>query len=211
LKAAIEQLLGAPCHHMFELMAHPEQIPTWHAAVRGEAVEWPTFLDDYGAIVDWPGAAFWRELVEAFPDAVVLLSTREPHAWYDSARSTIFPNLVNDIDEGADDQWKDWHAMVRDLFATRFTADIDDEAAAIAAFEAHYAAVRAEVPADRLLEWSVADGWGPLCEALGVDVPDEPFPRLNTREDWAPRTDRRGRTGRWADVGPDPLGGRGGP
>ena len=66
--------------------------------------------------------------------------------------------------------------MVRALFANRFTIELDDEAAALAAFEAHYAAVRATVPADRLLEWTVADGWGPLCAALDVPVPDDPFP-----------------------------------
>ena len=187
LKAALEQLLGAPCHHMFELMTHPEQITTWHAAVRGEPVDWSAFLDDYVAVVDWPGAAFWPELVEHYPDAIVLLSTRDPHAWYDSARNSIFPGLIAEVDEDQTDDWKRWHQMVRDLFAARFTSDLDDEAACVAAFEAHYVAVREAVPADRLLEWSVADGWAPLCDALGVAVPDEPFPRLNTRDDWTPK------------------------
>jgi hypothetical protein len=185
LQAALQQLLGAPCHHMMELFVHPEQVPTWHAAVRGEDVDWTTFLADYAAVVDWPSASFWPELVEHHPDAVVLLSTRDPHQWYESARNTIFPVLFDEAGEDRSPEWKEWHAMVHDLFATRFTTDLDDEDAAIAAFEAHYAAVRAAVPAERLLEWSVADGWAPLCSALDVPVPDEPFPRLNTRDDWA--------------------------
>jgi hypothetical protein len=184
LKAALERLLGGTCHHMFELFGHPEEVPVWHAAARGEAVDWAGLLTPYEAIVDWPGASFWPELAEAFPDAVVLLSTREPHAWYESASSTIFPNLGG---EPPDPSMAAWHAMVREVFATRFTLDVDDEAAAIAAFEAHNARVRAEVPADRLVEWTVTDGWGPLCAALGVPEPDEPFPRLNTREDWGAR------------------------
>jgi hypothetical protein len=186
LKAALEQLLGEPCHHMFELLVHPEQVPTWHAAARGETVDWTALFADYAAIVDWPGASFWPELTEAFPDAVVLLSTREFDAWYDSAIHTIFPGVIAEpVDEQGDD-WKAWHAMVREVFASRFTMDLEDEAAVHAAFDRHHAAVRAAVPSSRLVEWTVTDGWPPLCEALGVPVPDDPFPRLNTRDDWAP-------------------------
>ena len=77
--------------------------------------------------------------------------------------------------------------MVDDLFAARFTSAIDDRTAAIAAFERHNARVRETVPAHRLVEWQAGDGWQPLCAALGVPVPDEPFPRTNTREDWQAR------------------------
>jgi Sulfotransferase domain len=187
LKAALEQLLGAPCHHMFELLVHPEQIPDWHAAARGEAVDWAALLADYAAVVDWPGAAFWPELVDAFPDAVVLVSNRDPQAWYESASNTIFPGVIADVAEDQSDDWKAWHAMVREVFGSRFTLDVGDEAAALAAFDAHYAAVQAAVPAERILEWTVADGWAPICAVLDLPVPDEPFPRLNTRDDWAPK------------------------
>ena len=39
LKLALEQLLGGPCYHMFELIAHPQQVPLWEQAVRGEPVD----------------------------------------------------------------------------------------------------------------------------------------------------------------------------
>ncbi len=189
LKAALEQLLGAPCHHMFEFFVHPEHVPGWHAAARGEAEDWSALLDGYAAVVDWPGASFWPELTAAFPDAVVLVSNRDPDAWYESAINTIFPNMINEVAEDQSDDWKAWHAMVRDVFDSRFTLDLADKEATLAAFDAHYAAVRAAIPADRLLEWTVTDGWAPICAALDVPVPDEPFPRLNTRDDWAPKDD----------------------
>jgi uncharacterized protein YndB with AHSA1/START domain len=179
LKAALEQLLGGPCHHMFEVATTPDQLPRWTAAARGEPIDWDDLLDGYEAIVDWPGVAFWRELVEHYPGALVLLSVRDPEAWYESAHSTIFRIHTSD---GRDDPFTDF---VLTLFEHRFTLDLDDKDAVIARFEEHYAAVRAAVPADRLLEWSVADGWGPICGALGLPVPDEAFPRLNTREEWA--------------------------
>jgi hypothetical protein len=182
LKAALEQLLGGPCHHMIEEGFNPEQVPKWTAAARGEAVGWDELLDGYRSIVDWPGVSFWRELTDHYPDALVLLSVRDPEAWYESARSTIFVSMLEDAKP--DDPWS---TFIRTLFGNRFTLDLDDKDATLAAFEAHYAAVRATVPADRLLEWTVADGWAPLCAALDVPVPDDPFPRLNTRDDWAPK------------------------
>ena len=120
---------------------------------------------------------------------MVLVSNRDPEAWYESAINTIFPNLINEVAEDQTDDWKAWHAMVRDVFGNRFTLDLADKDATLAAFDAHYAAVRATVPADRILEWTVTDGWAPICAALDLPVPDEPFPRLNTRDDWAPPAD----------------------
>ena len=81
----------------------------------------------------------------------------------------------------------EWHAMVRELFSRHFTWPVDDEAAAKAAFERHNADVLARAPKDRLLVWRASDGWGPLCERLGVPVPAEPFPRVNTREEFLAR------------------------
>ena len=46
-------------------------------------------------------------------------------------------------------------------------------------FEQHNQAVRDHVPAERLLEFQVTDGWEPLCKFLDVPVPDTPFPHLN--------------------------------
>lgn len=77
-----------------------------------------------------------------------------------------------------------WHAMAEAVFAARFTTAVNDPAVAVAAFERHNARVRETVPAHRLIEWRAGDGWAPLCAALGVPVPDEPFPHTNTREYW---------------------------
>jgi hypothetical protein len=109
-----------------------------------------------------------------------LLSTRrDADTWWTSASNTIFQAM--DHMEGAD--LGDWPAMAEVMMAS-FTPDWRDEAAAKAAYEAHNAAVRAEVPASRLVEWQPGDGWAPLCAVLGVDVPDEPFPHTNTTEEF---------------------------
>ena len=51
-------------------------------------------------------------------------------------------------------------------------------------YSAHNDAVKSTIPDDRLLVFEVKDGWAPLCEFLGVPVPDEPFPRTNDRSEF---------------------------
>jgi Sulfotransferase domain len=176
LKTALERLLGGPCHHMMEVFAHPEQIPAWHAAAKGDMPDWRALLRPYRAAVDWPSAAFWPEIGAAFPDAIILLSVRDRESWWKSASSTIFPSIV-----GAPDPWR---AMVLEMMRARFTPKLDDRDACLAAFDRWYADASARIPRDRLLEWRASDGWAPLCERLGVPVPSEPFPHANTTEDF---------------------------
>lgn len=182
LKIALEKLLGAPCYHMAEVFGRPEHVPLWHGAARGKMPDWRALFAGYAAGVDWPGASFWPELSAAFPDAVVLLSVREDaDAWWRSASGTIFPSSRSMDPEAP------WRKMVEAIFETRFTAALDDRDACIAAYEAHNARVRRLVPPERLVEWTPRDGWAPLCRALDVAVPDEPFPRANTTEEFLAR------------------------
>jgi hypothetical protein len=179
LKVALERLLGAPCYHMAEVFAHPEHAPIWTAAARGEPVDWRGLFRGYVAAVDWPVASFWPEVSAAFPEAIILHSVRDPAGWWKSASGTIFPASRQAVGE--------WRTMVDEMFARRFTSALDDEAACVAAFERHNADVRARAPKNRLVEWRATDGWEPLCAALGVAVPGEPFPRTNTSEEFAAR------------------------
>jgi hypothetical protein len=181
LKLALERLLGAPCYHMSEVFSHPEHVRMWAAAAKGEAVDWDALFADFGATVDWPSSTFWRELAGAYPDALVLLSTRSSaDAWWRSADDTIFASMRQPPPPGMEE----WRAMIDAVIVERFPGVPDDEAASKASYEAHNALVRATVPAERLLEWQPGDGWGPLCAALGMAVPDEPFPHVNTTADF---------------------------
>ena len=175
LKLALEQLLGGRCHHMLEIINDPGQVRGWTDAIDGRDVDWQELLSTYVAQVDWPGASFWREISAANPDALVVLSTRDPEAWYRSASNTIF-NVFDNPPPGLEE----WFQSVQKMFAERFSDDLGNPTAMIDAFEKHNAEVRAGVPTDRLLEWTASDGWEPLCERLGALVPNEPFPVTNT-------------------------------
>jgi hypothetical protein len=185
LKQALARLLGAPCYHMVDVFERPADVPIWRAAARGEPTDWTRLFEGYAAAVDWPASAFWEQIADAFPDAIILLSTRDPAEWWESASQTIFaPRDGGPPVPG-------FREMVDEVLSARFTRERTDRDATIAAFEKHVAHVRATAPKHRLVEWSVADGWGPLCAALKLPVPEEPFPRTNTREEWRARAAAR--------------------
>ena len=176
---ALEQLLDAPCHHMLEILGDPTQVPAWIDAIEGRPVDWSAMLARYRAIVDWPGGAFWPELSAAYPHALVLLSVRDPESWYRSASNTIFLSF-----DRVPPELKPWMDEVRKLLHDRFSDRFDDPTAMMDAFERHNDAVRAGIPAERLLEWTPGDGWEPICERLGLPVPSEPFPVTNTTDEF---------------------------
>lgn len=182
LQLALQQLLGGSCYHMHEVFPRPDDIPVWHDAALGQMPDWPAFLSAFTAAVDWPASAFWCELATAFPRALIVLSTRrDAETWWQSASGTIFPATLA-AEDGP------WRQMISAVLEQRFTSAIEDKDACIAAYEAHNAAVRAQAPAARLLEWQVEDGWAPLCAALELPVPDVPFPHVNSTADFARRS-----------------------
>ncbi len=180
LKLALEQLGFGPCHHMFEVRDHPEQLPFWQAAARGEIPDWDEVFADYAACVDWPGARFWREISAHYPEAKVLHSVRPEDSWIKSVHATIYPAMRDraELEPGAHRDRLDMAYEI--IVAQTFGDRMDDRDHALAVFRAHSEDVRRSIPSDRLLVYDVAEGWQPLCEFLGVAVPDSPFPRMNT-------------------------------
>lgn len=181
LKLALEKLLGGPCYHMLEVFTRPDHISMWQSAVDGSMPDWDELFEGWTAAVDWPASAFWRELSEQYPDALILLSVRDAESWWTSADRTILEGAFRRSDPDADNPWL---RMVTALFRNTFTENFLDPSEAKAAFDRHNEAVRREAPKDRLLEWRPGDGWAPICAALGSPVPDEPFPHVNTTEEF---------------------------
>jgi hypothetical protein len=179
LKNALEQLGFDPCCHMLEVAWRAERARLWLDAAQGMAVDWSQVLAGYQATVDWPGCAFYGELMEAFPDAQVILTVRDPEAWYESARKTINdrpsarPPTPDDTIGTQMIRAVVWQGSMEGAF--------DDKAKAIDIYNRHNEEVRRRVPADRLLVFEARQGWEPLCDFLGVPVPAGSYPHLNER------------------------------
>ena len=193
LKAALEKLGFGPCYHMTEVFAHPEHADLWVSAWRKEPVDWDKVLEGYEATMDWPACTFYEELMERNPEAKVLLSVRDPERWYESTRTTIY-ELSMLLDSSAIARLifglssflvfggfaGSRSSLVNDMiWQGTFDGRFEDKAYAIEVYERHNDEVKRRVPSERLLVYEVKEGWGPLCEFLGVPEPEEPFPRLN--------------------------------
>jgi hypothetical protein len=184
LKIALEQLLGGRCYHMSELFQRAGDTTVWHAAVREEPVDWGALLSGYAATVDWPACAFWRELAAANPDAVVVLSTRNSaREWWDSMERTIVSTLSRPVPPD-DVEWVRRRTMTLEMLDTRFSPGWRERDTAMAAYKRHNDQVREGVPSERLVDWRPGDGWEPICAALELPVPAEPFPHVNTEAEF---------------------------
>lgn len=183
LKLALERLGFGPCHHMQEVLHRPEDMPTWERAARGEKIDWSTFMRPWGSSCDFPSALYYRELMAVFPDAKLILTTRDPGSWYASMSETIVPMFNRFPNRLVLRRLPVVGWPYRTMKGTYVQLDIIDRFAerehVLARYDAHIAEVKRTVPADRLLVFEAKQGWGPLCEFLGVPVPDEPFPRAN--------------------------------
>jgi len=181
LKLALEQLSQGPCHHMVEVIENgPVQVPLWNDALAGNP-DFGAIFDGYHSAVDWLSAAFWKELAGAYPNAKIILSTRSAESWYDSISETILATVWKP--ETWPPQAVDWFRMVTKVLERSF-GGAKDRDSLIAVFNAHEAAVKAAIPAERLLVHSAKDGWEPLCAFLGVPVPEGPYPRTNSKEEF---------------------------
>ena len=182
MQTALAMLGFGPCHHMVEVFAHPESMSDWIDAAEGRP-NWARIFHGYQSVVDYPGAAFWRELTAHYPNAKVLHTLRDPDQWFDSTQATIF-NPGNDAAGGGDDLrgrfFASWMAPIREHLADR--AFMTDH------FRRHTEAVIAAIPPDRLLVYEVGEGWNRLCPFLGVPVPDAPYPSENSTADFVARS-----------------------
>jgi len=187
-KVALEMLGFGPCYHMVNVLTNLPLSDGWEAAMDGDP-DWDGIFGEHESTVDWPGAFFYRELADAYPEAKVVLSVRDPEAWEKSMRITIWDTIygqsaaahISKARELVDPDWQHYIRLMARMWAAQGIFNGPELrhgqlAEAIARYEEQ---VQRNIPEDRLLVWSVGEGWEPLCRFLEVDVPDTPFPRLN--------------------------------
>ncbi|MFK7896151.1 MAG: sulfotransferase family protein [Myxococcota bacterium] len=189
-KAALEILGFGPCYHMREILSprpgyNDNHLKLWseHARARAKGehhrMDWERIFARYSSTMDHPASIYYKELMETFPDAKVILNTRDSESWFKSWKTLFdgfgflkyFAPVIPRVRRALDIV----DLLIRDV---EMGGAIEAESN-IEIFERHNREVVESVPADQLLVFSVKEGWAPLCEFLGVEVPDVPFPHLN--------------------------------
>ncbi|KAJ4859329.1 hypothetical protein T069G_07596 [Trichoderma breve] len=205
MRAAMKQLGYVDTYHMMNTsIENPPDALMWMDALcakydkQGKPFtreDWDQLLGTSQAVCDWPAIAFAKELIEAYPEAKVVLTNRDVDSWHASTMKTVYWRVTDQ-----ELRWLsnfDWAAsmyypMLKKFFDTFFEGDFPNRGKDV--FRKHYEEVRSLVPKDRLLEYRVTDGWGPLCEFLGEPIPKgSSFPNVNDNSDFVTRSRRRNR------------------
>lgn len=195
LKLALEQLGFGKCYHMIELFQHPEGLKYFQQAERNEDVNWDELFKGYLSAVDYPVARYYKQLAKYYPEAKIIHTVRDPEAWYKSASETIFwaskPGSWRILKMAIN---LPFSATARGrlpvlkfnskLLDNEFGKDLKNKEKIIARYNAHNEEVMRTIPKERMLVFYAKEGWEPLCKFLNVPVPETPFPKSNTRDEF---------------------------
>jgi hypothetical protein len=188
---ALERLGLGPCYHMRDLLADLESgLPLWERVAEGSP-DWERIFGGAHSTVDWPSARYYRELMDYYPDAKILLSVRDSGAWVRSMQETVWgifhgDSVIHHVCKARavlDPLWRRYTALMNRITWEEPTGalagDTSTDAGLAAVMDRWNDEVRSTVASDRLLVWDPSEGWDPLCAFLEVDVPEEQLPRLN--------------------------------
>ncbi|KAI2818928.1 hypothetical protein CBS63078_3626 [Aspergillus niger] len=194
------ETLSLPCWHSITLMSDKfGTIPMWQEAIDRKffnapgpqygRAEFDQLLHDFAAISsDTPAIAFSEELIRAYPEAKVVLVERDIDSWYESWMNGVIANTYDPIVTiiYTIDRWftHPLGKVHKSTFEGWLGIKGPEDAKRVSRekYREHYALVRRLTPPERLLEFRLSEGWGPLCEFLGKPVPDVPFPHLNEKK-----------------------------
>ena len=196
LKASLETLGYSKTYHMKELLMNPKNLHYWLKLEETGSTDWDALYEGCQATVDFPAYPWYKEHLERYPEAKVIMTVRPFENWYTSVFSTIWtagPQTVGEkigmllkmlFNTRIRNTIKCVKFSKRMIFKVHLQGRFEDKSFAEEVFNKHMADVKAHVPADKLLIYDVRDGWGPLCTFLGVPEPKDPLPHLNKKENF---------------------------
>lgn len=189
LKVALDKLGFGPCYHMVEVMNNKNHVQLWIDHADGKKDNLELILQGYNSAVDWPTVTYYKELLALHPNAKVVLTTRDPESWYASCIATIFASSRSNLIVSLFfPQIGRFVRMVQKIvWKGTFGDNFANKDHALAVYNRHVEEVRATVPPEQLLEFSVKEGWAPLCKFLDVPTPHGPFPNVNDQQEFQRR------------------------
>lgn len=187
LKFALEHIGFGPCYHMSEVFRSARRnVQLWQDA-GDDNPDWDAIFEGYRSTTDFPASTYWRELSEHFPDAKVVLTVRDPDSWFDSVSETIMsPRMLSSLTGSAVE------SMFKSTYLRPYGNKVTDRAFMTDWYASYNQQIIDTLPAERLLVFHPKEGWEPLCNFLGADVPDVPFPRVNSRDELGGKSDEQG-------------------
>lgn len=178
LKFALDHL-GFRCYHGIHLL-DPQHSKLWLKATPRQSFtrdDLEPILHGYTAIADFPAGCFYKELMVTFPDAKVILNTRDPEQWYQSCLRTVWSFQRKILLRMFRPAF--WRFAETAFFAGKFEGRFEEREFAIGVYERHIEEAQRHVPKEKLLLYQNKDGWAPLCDFLKVRIPDDTFPSVN--------------------------------
>jgi hypothetical protein len=135
------------------------------------------------AVTYIPHLLFAEELMAAYPEAKIVLTTRNVDSWWKSYKDTIgraltnpFRDLIARLEVDTAGKVREfWHLVFFAMFQTKHVT----EEIAKARYIEYYEEVWRLVQKEQLLEYRIGEGWESLCEFLDKGIPAEPFPKVN--------------------------------
>ena len=190
LKAALQELGAGPCFHMIDLIQgenRERDLLCWVKIANGEPVDWHDVFQGWESTVDWPACSRWEQLVDEFPEAPVLLNVRDFDGWYKSCENTLLAvkEAARAGELGGDSNRQPpspelWGVIETLIWRGDFQGKFKDKDWMREMYFDRIETIKSRVPEERLVVWNLGkDGWQPLADALGVEAPDKPFPRLH--------------------------------
>ncbi|CAK8677575.1 unnamed protein product [Clavelina lepadiformis] len=157
----------------------------------GSIEDFKEMYQSVDAVIDGPPYLFWEEILQAFPDAKVILTTRNEDDWhksycrhYKTMKGNFTYTLMQILSPTGWKYFKHYNNTVIYRFGLGMRHPFDFSFSNNAmvmkkAFRQHTQYCLQNCPPDRLLVYDVRQGWAPLCEFLGKEIPNKPFPREN--------------------------------
>ena len=192
LKNALDEIGAGPCFHMLDLIRNPDIVGPWHdAAIKGQP-DWDAMFDGFDSTIDWPGCTFWRELIEVYPEAHVLLNVRDFDGWLRSFNNTIYAvrkaAMAGELSEDSsrpEPSPQLWEVIGNVVYERDLEGKVDDPEALRELYHDRIETIKATVPAERLTVFELGvDGWETLADMLGVEAPDTEFPHLHDTDEF---------------------------
>jgi len=196
LKKALETLGFEKTYHYKDLIAMPERLKYWQELKNYGQTDFEKLFDGFEATVDFPGYPYYKILLKKYPDAKVILTKRNFELWYESTNKTIWQSahkpvsakirifLKRSFNKRFRNIFKCIMFMRKTYLNKQFNNNFGSKLNAEKVFLKHIDDVTNYVPKEQLLIYEVAEGWKPLCDFLGLDIPKESFPHLNKKEDF---------------------------